>query len=124
MAKKEKNVKTKKQKSHYFKDMKAELKKVIWPSTKQTVNNTLAVIVFTLVIAVIVFVLDLCFDSLNKYVTTPLQEKVQSSYQESQDTNKEENTEVKENETVEETNDEEVVEVENETLETENTDNE
>ena len=67
MAKKEKNVKENKQKSHYFKDMKAELKKVIWPSGKQTANNTMAVIVFTLVAALIVFVLDLCFDSLNKY---------------------------------------------------------
>ena len=80
MAKKEKNVKEKKQKSHYFKDMKAELKKVIWPSSKQTANNTMAVIVFTLVAALIVFVLDLCFDSLNKYAITPLQEKIQSSY--------------------------------------------
>ena len=80
MAKKEKNVKEKKQKSHYFKDMKAELKKVIWPSSKQTINNTMAVIVFTLIAAVIVFILDVCFDSLNKYAITPLQEKVQSSY--------------------------------------------
>lgn len=80
MAKKDKNVKEKKQNSHYFKDMKAELKKVIWPSSKQTVNNTIAVIVFTLVAAVIVFVLDICFDSINKYGITPLQEKIQSSY--------------------------------------------
>ena len=81
MAKKEKNVKEKKQKSHYFKDMKAELKKVIWPSSKQTINNTMAVIVFTLIAAIIVFILDTCFNSLNKYAITPLQEKVQSSYQ-------------------------------------------
>ena len=93
MAKKEKNVKENKQKSHYFKDMKAELKKVIWPSSKQTANNTMAVIVFTLVAALIVFVLDLCFDSLNKYAITPLQEKIQTSYKASQPTT-EENTEV------------------------------
>ena len=82
-VKKEKNVKEQKQKSHYFKDMKAELKKVIWPSSKQTVNNTIAVIVFTLVAALIVFILDLCFDSLNKYAITPLQDKIQSSYESS-----------------------------------------
>ena len=118
MAKKEKNVKENKQKSHYFKDMKAELKKVIWPSGKQTANNTMAVIVFTLVAALIVFVLDLCFDSLNKYAITPLQEKIQSSYKASQPTT-EENTEASEENVVNE--DAENVEVENKTSEAENT---
>ena len=125
MAKKEKNVKEKKQNSHYFKDMKAELKKVIWPSSKQTVNNTMAVIVFTLVAAVIVFVLDLCFDSLNKYAITPLQEKVQSSYQASHNTtveNTETNNKVSEENVVDE--DAENVEVDNKTSEAENTNNE
>ena len=95
MAKNEKNVKEKKKNSHYFKDMKAELKKVIWPSSKQTINNTLAVIVFTLIAAVIVFVLDVCFDSLNKYAVTPLQDKIQSSYRAShqEESTTEENTE-------------------------------
>ena len=125
MAKKEKNVKENKQKSHYFKDMKAELKKVIWPSGKQTVNNTMAVIVFTLVAALIVFVLDLCFDSLNKYAITPLQEKIQSSYKASQPTteeNTETNNEASEQNVVNE--DAENVEVKNETSEAENTNNE
>ena len=89
MAKKE--VKEKKQKGHYFKDMKAELKKVIWPTPKQLLNNTMAVIAFTLIIAVIVFVLDLCFDAINTYGITALQEKIQTSYQESHPS--EENTE-------------------------------
>ena len=78
MAKKEKEI-TNKKKGHYFKDMKAELKKVIWPTPKQLLNNTLSVIVFTLILALIVFVLDLCFDSINKYGVTPLQEKVKTS---------------------------------------------
>ena len=118
MAKKENDVKEKKQKSHYFKDMKAELKKVIWPSSKQTVNNTIAVIVFTLVAAVIVFVLDLCFDSLNKYAITPLQEKIQSSYKASQPSNEEKTESNKEKV---ENKDAENVEVENKTSEAENT---
>ena len=84
MAKKSNNdkktVKENKQKKHYFKDMKAELKKVVWPTPKQLINNTAAVIAFTLIIALIVFVLDVCFDSLNKYGILVLQEKVQSSY--------------------------------------------
>ena len=79
MAKKEKEVLNKK-KGHYFKDMKAELKKVIWPTPKQLFKNTLSVIVFTLALAIIVFVLDLFFDSIYKYGVTPLQEKIQSSY--------------------------------------------
>jgi len=81
MAKKEsKEKKESKQKSRFFKDMKAELKKVIWPTAKQTANNTVAVIAFTLVIALIVFVLDVVFDFANKKGVVALQEKVKSSY--------------------------------------------
>ena len=81
MAKKDnKEKKENKQKSRFFKDMKAELKKVIWPTAKQTANNTIAVIAFTLVIALIVFVLDVVFDFANKKGVVALQEKVKSSY--------------------------------------------
>ena len=79
MAKKEKDF-NKNQKGHFFKDMKAELKKVIWPTPKQTANNTLAVIGFTLAIALVVFVLDVCFDAINKKGVVALQEKIKSSY--------------------------------------------
>ena len=79
MAKKEKKDNNK-QKRHYFKDMKAELKKVIWPTAKQTANNTVAVIAFTLAIALIVFVLDVVFDFANKNGVVALQEKIKSSY--------------------------------------------
>lgn len=61
-AKKNKEVKNKK---HFFKDFKAELKKVIWPTPKQLVNKTAAVIVIVLITAAIVFVLDLVFKLLN-----------------------------------------------------------
>ncbi len=90
MAKKE--VKENKQKRHYFKDMKAELKKVIWPTPKQTANNTIAVIAFTLIIALMVFVFDLVFDSIHKYGVTPLQEKIQTTYQSSHNTTSENTT--------------------------------
>ena len=127
MAKKEEKTK---QKSRYFKDMKAELKKVIWPTRKELLNNTLSVIAFTLIIAVIVFVLDLCFDSINKYGVTPLQEKVQSSYKaahnsETTDENKESSEEGEESKSEGE---EEGTKTENENNEeetkTENGDNE
>ncbi len=60
-------VENKKEKRHFFKDFKAELKKVIWPTPKQVVNNTTAVITIVLLTAVIVFVLDLAFETLNTH---------------------------------------------------------
>ena len=62
-AKKNKDVKNKK---HFFKDFKAELKKVIWPTPKQLVNKTVAVITIVLITAVIVIALDLIFDLINE----------------------------------------------------------
>ena len=52
---------------HFWKDFKAELKKVIWPTPKQIVNNTATVIGIVLITVVIVFILDVAFDALNKY---------------------------------------------------------
>ena len=98
MAKKEK--KEAKQRNNYFKEMKAELKKVVWPTPKELVNNTIAVIAFVLIIAIIVFVLDFCFDGLNNYGITRLQEKVQSSFQSTDDSS---NVSENQNETSENT---------------------
>ena len=62
MAKETKsNNKDVKNKKHFWKDFKAELKKVIWPSPKQLANKTIAVIVIVLITAAIVFVLDFAF---------------------------------------------------------------
>ena len=77
MAKKDKEVKEKK--TSYFKAMRAELKKVTWPTPKELVNNTIAVISFVVIISLIVFILDTCFNEVNKGVTK-LQEKVQTSF--------------------------------------------
>ena len=81
MPKKEKEVKEKKQKNSYFKEMKSELKKVVWPTPKELANSTASVIAFVVVITLIVLVLDLCFDSVNKYGITRLQETIKSSIQ-------------------------------------------
>ena len=99
MAKKEK--KETKQKSSYFKEMKAELKKVVWPTPKELANNTAAVIAFVFIIALIVFICDFCFDNLNKYGITKMQEKVQSSFQTTNDS--ENNTSEEQNGTSENT---------------------
>ena len=82
-----------KKKGRFFKDMKAELKKVVWPSAKQTSNNTVAVIAFTLALALIVFVLDLCFDALNKHGVVKKKKKITSSYSASHENTTDENSE-------------------------------
>ena len=51
MAKKESKNENK-VKKHFFKDFKAELKKVIWPTPKQLVNNTIAVVTIVLITGV------------------------------------------------------------------------
>ena len=70
---------TNKKDKKFFKDFKAELKKVIWPSTKQLVNNTTAVIAIVLIIAVIVFALDVVFESMNTYGIDKIKSLVTSS---------------------------------------------
>lgn len=80
MAKKEDKVKVKKESKHYFKEFKTELKKVNWLTPKELVNSTLVVLTMVLVIALIVFVLDIAFDSMNKYAIDPLQSTVNSTF--------------------------------------------
>ena len=73
-------------KKHFFKDFKAELKKVIWPTPKQLVNNTVAVITIVLITAAIVFVLDVVFDMGNKYGISRLQNVVNEKYNPAENT--------------------------------------
>ena len=68
MAKKEQKENSKKENKNqksFFKGFKAELKKVSWPTPKQLANNTIAVITIVLLTAVIVFILDLAFETIN-----------------------------------------------------------
>ena len=94
MAKKEKKVKPEnnkkskkeeKNKRHFFKDFKAELKRVVWPTPKQLLNSTIAVITIVLVIGVTVFVLDMGFELLNKQ-NAKLQSSLQEKYNVNTDT--------------------------------------
>ena len=79
MAKKD-NKNESKAKKHFFKDFKAELKKVIWPTPKQLANNTTAVVAIVLITAIIVFALDVVFDLGNKYGITHLQSIVNEKF--------------------------------------------
>lgn len=65
-----------KNKKSFFKDFKAELKKVNWPTPKQLLNNTIAVITIVIITAVIVFVLDLVFETLNKHGIDKIKEVI------------------------------------------------
>ena len=81
--------KEKKEKKHFFKDFKAELKRVIWPTPKQLVNNTIAVITIVLITAVIVFALDLVFELMNDYGINKLRNAIATENTQSTDTNQE-----------------------------------
>ena len=115
MAKKEN-----KAKKHFFKDFKAELKKVIWPTPKQLANNTSAVVAIVLITAVIVFALDVVFDLGNKYGITHLQNVVNEKYNNTDNNTTTDDTDNTDNGDTD-TNSEEATSEENTTTDEENT---
>ena len=52
-------VRTGKRLAKWFREMKSELKKVVWPSGKQLLNNTLVVLVSVLIVGIVVCLFDL-----------------------------------------------------------------
>ncbi|MGN1299568.1 MAG: preprotein translocase subunit SecE [Candidatus Scatovivens sp.] len=68
----------KKEKKNSFKNFKAELKKVTWPTPKELVNKTIAVIVIVLIIAFIVFVLDFIFENAYNFGTGKIKSAITS----------------------------------------------
>ena len=84
---KEANKKQSKDKKHFMKDFKAEIKRVIWPTPKQLLNNTVAVIVIVLITAAIVFALDIAFESMNTYGIDKLKAIVDTTNEVTTDTN-------------------------------------
>ena len=121
MAKKETKTNKKentKNKKSFSKDFKAELKKVVWPTPKQLLNNTVAVITIVLITAAIVFVLDFVFESMNKHGIDKIKTVIDN-------TSTSENTSVSEDSTTEENEtDEEIVEGQEQTTENQtNTEN-
>jgi preprotein translocase subunit SecE len=45
----------------FFKELKSEMKKVVWPSRKQVVNNTLIVIAVVVIVGVVIAIFDTIF---------------------------------------------------------------
>lgn len=68
-----------KNKKHFWKDFKAELKKVIWPTPKQLFKNTVAVLFIVIITSAIVFVLDVVFDALNTQGINRLKSSIKDS---------------------------------------------
>lgn len=44
--------------SKWFREMRSELKKVVWPSKKQVLQNTLVVLLCVLVVGVFIWIFD------------------------------------------------------------------
>ena len=72
------NAKNSKKKKSFFKDVKAELKKVTWPTKKQLINGTIGVIVIVIITSIIVFILDFTFSNFNEHVVKNLKEAISS----------------------------------------------
>ena len=69
MADEKKNSKAKKpsvfaRANKWFRELRAETRKIVWPTKQQTVNNMLVVVAAVLIVGVFVWVLDLIFGGL------------------------------------------------------------
>ena len=53
---------------NYFREMKNELKRVVWPDRTQLINNTITVLVFTLLVGSIIWISDGLFSKLATWV--------------------------------------------------------
>ena len=53
---------------NYFKDMRNELKKVVWPDRTQLIKNTITVLIFTLLVGGLIWVADGLFSKLASWV--------------------------------------------------------
>ncbi len=54
--------------SSYFREMKSEFKKIMWPSAKQVRNNTGVVITFIVLLGVFISLIDLGFTYLLSFM--------------------------------------------------------
>ena len=78
--------KDKKEKNNSIKSIRAELKKVTWPTPKQLVNKTIAVIAIVLIVSIIVFLFDLIFENIYNLGTGALKSIITTSEENVSDT--------------------------------------
>ena len=55
--------KVKKDRGRWFREMRSELKKVVWPTPKQTANNTVIVIVCVIIVGIFIWIFDFIANS-------------------------------------------------------------
>lgn len=48
----------------FFREVKSEMKKVVWPTWSQTLNNTLVVIAFIILIGIFMAIVDFIFSGI------------------------------------------------------------
>lgn len=83
----------------WFRDFKAELKKIIWPNKKELTENCIVVISMVVIVALIIFVLDLGFKELNNLEVEGAKQvknsiTVSSENEENSNTSSEEETQI------------------------------
>ena len=54
----------------WFRDLKSEAKKVVWPTGKQVVNNTIIVIIAAIILCLFVALLDFVFGAARDLIAT------------------------------------------------------
>ena len=54
--------------ARWFRELKGEAKKVVWPTGKQVVNNTIIVIIAVLLVAAYVGILDVAFGTIRDFI--------------------------------------------------------
>lgn len=54
--------------NNYFKDMKNELKKVVWPDRTQLIKNTITVLIFTVLVGGLIWIADGLFSKLASWM--------------------------------------------------------
>ena len=62
------SVSTKDKMSTYFRGVRSELKKVIWPDRKELMNYTGVVIFISVLVAIIVYILDLILGGVLSFI--------------------------------------------------------
>lgn len=45
----------------WFRELKSECRKIVWPTREQTVNNTLVVLASVVIVGIFIWVLDIVF---------------------------------------------------------------
>ena len=61
MAEKKEKVGFFAQMKKHLRDVKSEMKKIVWPTKSQVINNTIVVIIVSIIAAVVIFGLDTVF---------------------------------------------------------------